>query len=172
MFRTATPQDAPALRDLERAANLVGLAHVFPPERFPFPDDDVLARWALVLVEPGVEVLVRDSDDGRVDVFAAYDDRSLRHLAVHPDLWGTGLATTAVTTVTRALAGRGTTVAELWCLEENRRARRLYEHLGWRPTQDRRPAPWPPHPTEMRYTRRLDEPQEPDYADGQPCPRD
>ncbi len=166
MFRIATPPDATALRDLEREANLAGLAHVFPPERHPFPDDDVLARWALVLDDPGVRVLVRDSDGGRVDVLAAYDDRSLRHLAVHPDLWGTGLATTAIDTVLAAMARGGATVAELWCLEENSRARRLYEHLDWRPTLDRRPAPWPPHPTEMRYTRRLDEPGR------WPCPRD
>jgi RimJ/RimL family protein N-acetyltransferase len=158
MFRTATPQDSPALRDLEREATLAGLGHVFAPERHPFPDDDVLARWALVLDEPDVDVLVRDAEGGRLDVFAAYDDRSLRHLAVHPDLWGTGLATVAIGAVLQAIARRGTTVAELWCLEENRRARRLYEHLGWEPTADHRPAPWPPHPTEMRYTRHLDEP--------------
>lgn len=161
MFRTATQADAPALRELEREANLVGLGHVFPPDRYPFPEDDVLARWALVLDEPGVDVLVRDSTPGQVDIFAAYDDRSLRHLAVHPDLWGTGLASTAIETVLHAMVRRGATVAELWCLEENRRARRLYEHLGWRPAQDRRPAPWPPHPTEMRYTRQLAEPAEP-----------
>ena len=65
----------------------------------------------------------------------------------------TGLATTAIETVLRAMDDRGTTIAELWCLEENRRARRLYEYLGWRAAPDRRPAPWPPHPTEMRYTR-------------------
>jgi RimJ/RimL family protein N-acetyltransferase len=153
MFREATPADAAALRDLEREANLVGLGHVFPPERYPYPDDDVLARWALVLDEPGVDVLVRDADRGGVDVLAAYDDRSLRHLAVHPDLWGTGLATRVMAAVLHAMALRGTAVAELWCLEENHRARRLYQHLGWRPAEDRRPAPWPPHPTEMRYTR-------------------
>ena len=155
MFREATVDDLSALRDLERDANLVGLAHVFPPERYPFPEDDVLARWALVLDEPGVDVLVHDAgDDGPgLDVFAAYDDRSLRHLAVHPRCWGTGLATTAIETVLRAMDDRGTTIAELWCLEENRRARRLYEYLGWRAAPDRRPAPWPPHPTEMRYTR-------------------
>jgi RimJ/RimL family protein N-acetyltransferase len=154
MFRAATLDDLSALRDLEREANLVGLRHVFPPDRFPFPDDDVLARWALVLDEPGVDVLVRDAEDGGLDLFAAYDDRSLRHLAVHPDQWGTGLATTAIETVLHAMDERGTTIAELWCLEENHRARRLYEYLGWRPVEDdRRPAPWPPHPTEMRYTR-------------------
>jgi RimJ/RimL family protein N-acetyltransferase len=154
MFREATVDDLTALMDLERDANLVGLAHVFPPEQYPFPEDDVLARWALVLDEPGVDVLVRDAGDRPgLDVFAAYDDRSLRHLAVHPRHWGTGLATTAIETVLREMAQRGTTTAELWCLEQNRRARRLYEYLGWRATRDSRPAPWPPHPAEMRYTR-------------------
>ena len=154
MFRQATLDDLTALRDLERTANLAGLSHVFPPDRFPFPDDDVLARWALVLDEPGVEVFVQDTADGSgIDLFAAYDDRSLRHLAVHPAHWGDGLATSAIETVLHAMDERGTTIAELWCLEENRRARRLYEYLGWRAADDRRPAPWPPHPTELRYTR-------------------
>ena len=159
MLREATDDDVPALQDLERVANLAGLAHVFPPDRFPFPDDAVLARWALVLQEPGVTVLVRDAEDGGgLDVFAAYDDRSLRHLAVRPDQWGRGLASAAIEEVLGAMGRRGTTDAELWCLVENRRARRLYEHLGWQPTTDRRPAPWPPHPEEMRYTRTVARP--------------
>lgn len=154
MFREATIEDLSALRDLERDANLAGLAHVFAPERYPFPDHDVLARWALVLDEPGVDVLVRDAvAGGGLDVLAAHDTRSLRHLAVHPRRWGTGLATAAIETVLRAMGERGTTTAELWCLEENHRARRLYAHLGWSAGTDRRPAPWPPHPTEMRYAR-------------------
>jgi RimJ/RimL family protein N-acetyltransferase len=84
---------------------------------------------------------------------AAYDDSTLRHLAVRPDHWGDGLATTAIETALHAMDLRGSTIASLWCLEENHRARRLYEYLGWRATDDRREAPWPPHPTEMRYTR-------------------
>lgn len=160
MFREATVDDLAALRDLERAANLVGLAHVFPPDRYPFPDDAVLARWALVLEDPSVVVLVRDRPDDAdgtvgvgLDLLAAYDDRTLRHLAVHPDAWGRGLGSAAVETCLRAMDLRGTTIAELWCLEANHRARRMYEFLGWRATRDRQPAPWPPHPTEMRYTR-------------------
>ena len=114
--------------------------------------DDVLARWAIVLDDPDVAVMVAE-EDGELVAFAAYDTSSLRHLAVRPDRWGNGLASTAVETVLHALDLRGCTVASLWCLEENHRARRLYEWLGWRPTRDRREAPWPPHPVEMRYTR-------------------
>jgi RimJ/RimL family protein N-acetyltransferase len=153
MFREATTDDLNALLDLERDANLAALGHVFPPERYPFPGDDVLARWTLVLEDPDVCVLVRDDGRGGIDLFAAYDATTLRHLAVHPDVWGNGLASQAIETALHAMDLRGSTVAELWCLEDNRRARRLYEYLGWRPTDDRRPAPWPPYPTEMRYTR-------------------
>ncbi len=152
MFREATEADLPALADLEERANLAALGHVFPPERFPFPTGAVLARWSLVLSEPGARVLVRDGEAG-LDVLAAYDARSLRHLAVDPARWGEGLASSAIETVLHAMDLAGTTMAELWCLEENHRARRLYEYLGWRPTRDRQPAPWPPHPTELRYTR-------------------
>jgi RimJ/RimL family protein N-acetyltransferase len=153
MFREATVDDLNALRDLERDANLAALGHVFPPEKYPFPGDDVLARWALVLEDPDVCVLVRDDGHGGIDLFAAYDATTLRHLAVHPTVWGNGLASEAIETALHAMDLRGSTVAELWCLEDNRRARRLYEYLGWRPTDDRRPAPWPPYPTEMRYAR-------------------
>lgn len=153
MFRAAGTADLTALLDLERAANLAALSHVFPPERYPFPDQDVLARWALVLEDPGCVVLVADrpADRGGLAAYAAYDHTSLRHLAVHPEHWGTGLAGHAVRAVLAAIAARGGTEASLWCLEENHRARRVYEHLGWRATDERQDAPWPPHPVEMRY---------------------
>jgi RimJ/RimL family protein N-acetyltransferase len=160
-FRQATRDDVAALRDLERTANLAALGHVFPPERFPFPDDAVLARWQIVLEDPDVTVLVAEDHESAQGAegekalvgYAAYDSTTLRHLAVHPDHWGQGLASEAIETVLHAMDQRGSTIASLWCLEENRRARRLYEFLGWRAEPDRREAPWPPHPTEMRYSR-------------------
>ena len=53
-WRRATPADAVALRDLERIASQTGLAHVFG--HLPYPDGDVLARWALLLDDPTVVV--------------------------------------------------------------------------------------------------------------------
>ncbi len=154
MFREADEHDLLALTDLERAANLAALSHVFPPDRYPFPEDDVLARWRLVLDDPTAAVMVADdpvTDD--LIAYAAYDDTTLRHLAVRPDHWGEGLATTAIETVLHAMDLRGATAVSLWCLKQNHRARRLYEYLGWAATDDEREAPWPPHPTEMRYDR-------------------
>jgi RimJ/RimL family protein N-acetyltransferase len=167
MFRPARDDDLVPLRDLERAANLAALSHVFPPERYPFPDDAVLARWRLVVDDPSATVLVADEmDSGRVIAYVAYDDSTLRHLGVHPDHWGRGLATTAVRTALRGMAIHGGQVSpgggqispggsqiSLWCLTENHRARRLYEHLGWTATDEEREASWPPHPTVVRYLR-------------------
>jgi GNAT superfamily N-acetyltransferase len=156
MFREATQDDLLLLADLERDANLAALAHVFPPEEFPFPYDDVLARWKLVLDDPATVVLVRDAPAGHgLTALAAYDDDTLRHLAVHPCHWGEGLATAAIEVALDAIDRRGATAASLWVLRENHRARRLYSYLGWQETDRAQPAAWPPHPVEVRYTRLL-----------------
>ena len=145
-WRRAGADDAVALADLERDANLVGLAHVFPPEQFPFPWDGVRERWSATLDEPGVVVEVVDGSEG-LEAFLAHDGTTLRHLAVHPDRWGQGLARTAVERAAAAGAHR------LWCLVDNYRARALYEHLGFRETGGSRQAPWPPYPTELELAR-------------------
>jgi GNAT superfamily N-acetyltransferase len=140
-WRRAGPCDAVALRDLERAANLVGLAHVFPG--LPFPDEDVLSRWEATLAEPGVTVLLTEA------AFTSWDTAGrLRHLAVHPDHWGTGLAVEAVRLAVAGIRASGATPT-LWVLAANQRARRLYERLGWEPTGRERPAEWPPYPVEL-----------------------
>ena len=154
MFRPARESDLVALRDLERTANLAGLGLVFPPDRYPFPDDDVLARWRIVMDAPDVDVMVADDPESdEIIAYAAYDDTTLRHLAVHPDHRGEGLATAAIEAALHAMDLRGSTLASLWCLQENHRARRLYEYLGWRPTGETQEAQWPPHPVEMSYSR-------------------
>lgn len=138
-------------------ANLVALGHVFDPARHPYPDDDVLARWALVLDADDTETWVLEDDDrtdaGGLAALVALDAGSVRHLAVHPDRWGEGLASGLVGHALRRIAHLAPGVrAELWCLEANHRARGLYERLGWRVTDDERRAPWPPYPRELRYT--------------------
>jgi ribosomal protein S18 acetylase RimI-like enzyme len=151
-WRRASAADAVALRDLERAANLVGLAHVFPAEEFPFPDEAVLDRWRDTLAEPDVVVEVVDGP-GRLQAFAAHDPTTLRHLAVHPDDWGRGLARAGVDRAVAAMAASGGTEAWLWCLAANARALGLYRRLGWRPTGESQAASWPPYPVELRLSR-------------------
>jgi GNAT superfamily N-acetyltransferase len=140
-WRTATPDDAVALRDLEREANLVGLAQVFGGR--PFPDAAVLDRWRATLADPAVRVLMTEA------AFTAWDDTGrLRHLAVHPDAWGTGLARAGVELAVADIRAAGRTPV-LWVLVANHRARGLYDHLGWEPTGREQPAEWPPYPQEL-----------------------
>ena len=141
-WRRATADDAVALRDLERVASRAGLAHVFGD--LPYPDDDVLARWALLLDDPEVVVEVVEDEQGLV-ALTAHDGSTLRHLAVRPDHWNAGLGREGFARAEEAGARR------LWVLEANGRARGLYGALGWSPSGVVQDCPWPPFPTEVEY---------------------
>lgn len=144
-WRRATPTDVVALRDLERAASRQGLAHIFG--ELPYPDDDVLARWVLLLDDPSVVAEVVEDDLGLV-ALAAHDGENLRHLAVRPDHWSSGLGRAGFRRAEAAGAKR------LWVLADNGRARQLYETLGWTPTGNKQECPWPPFPIELEYAAR------------------
>jgi GNAT superfamily N-acetyltransferase len=158
VFRRASPSDAEALLALERDASLAGLGHVFPADRFPYPEADVFARWHLVLADPDTAVEVVDAPDGPgLLCMVAHDAHgTVRQLAVAPERWGEGLGSTALRRAEAALAAAGHREVRLWVLAENRRARSLYERHGWRATGETQPAPWPPYPTEVGYARHLD----------------
>jgi GNAT superfamily N-acetyltransferase len=162
MLRTASAEDVVALRDLEREANLIALAHVYPPERFPYPDNEVLARWHIVLDDPDCTTIVIDAPQppdqpltglltgqlmGPLIGLVTVDAASIRHLAVHPQHWGTGIARQLLNAACEQVDGP----IRLWCLVDNHGARGLYEHLGWRPTGNEEPAVFPPHPQQMEY---------------------
>ncbi len=141
-WRRATADDVVALRDLERIASQTGLAHVFG--ELPYPDDDVLARWALLLNDPTVVVEVVEDDEGLV-ALTAHDGSTLRHLAVRPDHWSAGLGREGFARAEAAGARR------LWVLADNGRGRTLYDSRGWAPTGETQECPWPPFPTELEY---------------------
>ncbi len=145
-FRLATPADADGLTALEEIANLHALRHVFPPEQFPFPRDGVLARWRAVLAAPDVTVELMDAAERPV-CFVAYDATTLRHLAVHPERWGTGLARLAVDRAVAAVRAGGQR-PRLWCLAANQQAMGCYLHLGWVESGREQHAEWPPYPVE------------------------
>lgn len=149
-FREATIGDADGLTRLERSANLEALAHIFPPEQFPYPSDDVGVRWLELLRDPSVRVGVSEDADGLASLIA-FDDEVLRHLAVRPDLWGTGHAKAAVSWA----VGRSP-IQRLCCLEENTRALGFYEHLRWTRTGRHKDAEFPPYPVEIELLRTRD----------------
>lgn len=155
-WRAATAADLDGLAVLEERTNLVALAEVFPPERFPFPSQAVRDRWAATLADPAVTIEVVDLEDGSgLLAYLAFDAVRLRHLGVHPQRWGAGLGRAGIARALTAMRAAGAPQALLWCLAENTRARRLYESLGWRLTGVEQQTPWPPRPMELEYARRL-----------------
>lgn len=146
VFRPATPSDVDALTELERAASLAALGHIFPPDAYPYPSEQVRARWVEVVEDPAVvvEVLEDELRPGRLVALVAFDADRVRHLAVSPRHWRQGHARRALAVATGRMAQ-----PRLWVLARNHRARAVYEHLGWTPTGRTGRAEWPPHPEEI-----------------------
>jgi tRNA dimethylallyltransferase len=154
IVRPARADDAEELFRIQREASLDALAHVFPPERYPFPDQEIRRRWREAVSDAPTHVLVAERD-GRILGVAAGRDGWLEGLYVRPEAWGTGVADVLHDAALDRLAAEGAGSVRLWVLEENARARRFYEKHGWRVDGGERLVPFPPHPLDVSYTREL-----------------
>jgi GNAT superfamily N-acetyltransferase len=152
VFRTAGPGDLEVLVDIECDASTRALAHIFGD--IPFPVDDVRARWAPLLADPTVVVLLALDPEGESLGYVAWDAVGwLRHLAVRPSHWGEGLGRRLHDACMDALAGRGVQTSYLWVLEENHRARDFYTALGWESTGVREREVFEPFPVKVQLVR-------------------
>jgi GNAT superfamily N-acetyltransferase len=133
---------------IQREASLAGLSHVFPPDRFPFPDEGVGMELQDRLADAGNVALIDDDERG----FTIAGHGRLERLYVRPGAWGTGVAQALHAAALAALREQGATTASLWCLAENPRARRFYERQGWRLNGTHRVVPFPPHPLDLGYS--------------------
>jgi GNAT superfamily N-acetyltransferase len=147
-MRQAGVDDLEALFAIQRAAALAGYANVFPAELYPFPDDAVHEQLRVQLAEPDVVAIVDDEGRGYVLVRPGW----LERLYVHPDAWGSGVGGRLHDEGLAALRKMGSTVASLWVLTENVRARAFYERRGWRLNGEEREVPFPPYPIDVSYS--------------------
>jgi GNAT superfamily N-acetyltransferase len=77
---------------VQREASLAAFAHIFPPERYPFPDAAIRRSWDEVLASPDAVVLLAEDADGPAGVVSYFPDRGLlERLFVAPRRWGTGV---------------------------------------------------------------------------------
>lgn len=145
LLRPATLADLPDLLDMQEAGSVLALGHIFPQDKHPFPRSVVHDRWVAEIADPDIEVLVA----GTVEAFAAIRGNELLHFGTAVATWGSGLAAA----VHAELVGRfaGTPTARLRVFEENRRARRFYEKMGWTSTERRTRTAFPPHPVLVEY---------------------
>jgi RimJ/RimL family protein N-acetyltransferase len=136
---------------IQREACLAGLAHIFPPDLYPFPDEEVLRRWQ----EFGGEVLVAERN-GRAVGIAGMQACWLHGFYVRPEWWGTDVAGELHDAA--LAAAPDCPELRLWVLEENHRARRFYAKHGWRQNGDTRVVPFPPNPLDVGYSYVREEP--------------
>ena len=154
MIRTARADEAEALLTIQRGACLLAFAHIFPPERYPFPDDLIRTAWNEALADPDVEVFVAEAAGepiGSVSIGAEF----LRTLYVLPTHWRTGIGTALHDHALERLRARGQVRAKLWTLEENWNARRYYEKRYWTLTDETRVVPFPPNPIDVQYEKEI-----------------
>jgi GNAT superfamily N-acetyltransferase len=146
MLRRATAADAGLLAEIQEEASRVGVAHVYPPELYPFPTEAIRERWRRFTAADGWAVLC--GDDG----FVAVDPPWLEAMYVRPAAWGTGVASALHAAAVAELRERRVERARLWTLEDNGRARRFYERHGWALDGTTRVVEFPPHPTDVGYS--------------------
>jgi len=151
VIRETRADEAEALAEIQRDACLTAFAHIFPPDLYPFPMDEVRERWTTALADPEVSVLVADVDARPVGL-AGYRLEWLDGLYVVPDVWARGIGRELHDQVLARLRELGSTRCHLWVLEANDRARRFYERHGWRENGETRVVPFPPNPIDFGYT--------------------
>ena len=150
MIRPARPNEADALAAIQQRASVAALAHIFPPEQYPYPVDEVRRRWRGALAE-GRSVLVYE-DEGVLVRVALTGPEWLDGLYVMPERWGSGVAVELHDASLGVVRAAGCEQCHLWVLDDNRRARRFYERLGWRLDERTRVVPYPPNPLDVSYT--------------------
>lgn len=150
-IRHAHIDEAEALAELQRAASLAALGHIFPPERYPFPMEEVRGRWRDAVGDADVEVVLAQAGNRAVGL-ACVRREWLDGLYVVPEEWGSGVACALHDHALALVADLGSQRCHLWVLEHNARARRFYERRGWRENGDTRVVPFPPNPIDVGYT--------------------
>jgi GNAT superfamily N-acetyltransferase len=153
--RAARPDEADTLLAIQREAAVAAFAHVYPPERYPFPDDAIREVWAEALADPEVEVYVAEVDGaaaGAVSVGRGF----LSTLYVLPGVQGRGVGSALHDLALERLRAHGVREARLWTLSENHSGRQFYERRGWTLTDETRVVPYPPNPTDVQYAIPLD----------------
>lgn len=151
-IRAAERTDADGITDVQVASWRAGYAHVFP-ESVLYGDDFDRSRresWNRWRFSPGHRLAVAvesapDGDGERIVGFASYGPEreradgftgraELYAFYLHPDVWGTGVASDLLEHTEQRFRAEGFGTAVLWVLDDNPRARRFYERHGWEPT--------------------------------------
>ncbi len=152
-IRRARPDEARLLTRLERAASEETLAHIFPPEEYPYPVTAVTRRWRQRLIDRHSRVYLLELFDTPIG-YVAFDKTTIQHLGVVRHQIRHGYGTALLEYASLEIYSGGAREAELWVLSDNQVARDFYRANGWVDTDDRRKSEHPPRPESIRLTKR------------------
>jgi ribosomal protein S18 acetylase RimI-like enzyme len=143
VIRPATAEEAEAVARVHLETWRVAYAHVFPREALEDLSAERIARRAELHRRAPPVVADRNGEIvGFVSVGPAGEDDAegeLYAIYVLPTHWGTGVGRALLQAGEERLRELGHSVAVLWVLEDNPRARRFYEAAGWKQDGRRRP---------------------------------
>jgi GNAT superfamily N-acetyltransferase len=151
-LRDGSTEDALALVAVHRAAALAAYGGVFPPDRYAYPEQEVLRYLAGRLAESTVIVA---EEDGEAVGFAVVSEGWLDRLYVAPGRWGTGVGSRLHDAAVTRRRAAGDRRLRLWTLEANDGARAFYERRGWRLDGASKTTRHPPHPVDVGYSLEL-----------------
>jgi len=154
VIRRARADESETLLRIQREAAVAAFSHVFPQDRFPFPDDEVRENWKRALADPDVEVYVAEVD-GEPVASVSVGHGFLRTLYVLPTQQKTGIGSELHDHALERLGALGVDEAKLWTLEANHDARSFYERRGWRLNGETRRVEFPPNPLDVGYSRTI-----------------
>lgn len=149
LIRTAGVDDVAELSRLELSAALVAYRHIFPGTMAKPTPADRENNWRLFLSRPGATARIAETANGPVGLVgygpggkSAVADCVLWKLYIVPEQSGRGLGSLLHDQAVTDLRSAGHSRAQLWVLERNIIARRMYEHRGWK-LGPKAKSPWP-----------------------------
>jgi ribosomal protein S18 acetylase RimI-like enzyme len=152
-IRRARPDESRLLTSLERAASEEALAHVFPPDRYPYPTAAVAERWRHVLRNRLMRAYLLELSHGPAG-YVAFDADTVHHLGVVAEQTRRGYGSALLEFACMEIYAEGSREAYCWVLADNHVARAFYRALGWIETGERRNSEYPPHPQSLQMMRR------------------
>lgn len=152
-IRRARPDESRLLTRMERAASEEALAHIFPPQQFPYPTSAVARRWRQLLRNRLMHAYLLEVPDGPAG-YVAFNGDTVHHLGVVSNQQRRGYGSALLEFACIEIFGGGAREAFCWVLADNRAARAFYRARDWTETGALRKSEYPPHPESIQLTRK------------------